>query len=79
VSIQSGINRPRYPSLSNVLRAKEQELVRVAPDGGIAPRNTEKALSLSYPARSSRGTVIEGTTEQKAEKLLALLHEKSLL
>jgi electron transfer flavoprotein beta subunit len=79
VSIQSGINRPRYPSLSNVLRAKEQVLVRVAPDGVSAPRNIEKALSISHPARSSRGTVIEGSTEQKAEKLLALLHEKSLL
>lgn len=78
-TIQSGINRPRYPSLSNVLRAKEQELVRIVPEEGGASPATETALSLSYPHKSSRGTIIEGTTEQKAEKLLAILHEKSLL
>ena len=79
LAIQSGINRPRYPSLSNVLRAKEQELVRIVPDGESAALRTEKAISLMYPVKSSRGTVIEGSTEEKAEKLLALLHEKSLL
>ena len=79
LAIQSGINRPRYPSLSNVLRAKEQELVRIAPGGKSAALRVEKAISLVYPVKSSRGTVIEGSTEEKAEKLLALLHEKSLL
>lgn len=79
LTIQSGINRPRYPSLSNVLRAKVQELVRILPEQDAPPYPTELALSLSYPLTSSHGTIIAGSTEEKAEKLLALLHEKSLL
>lgn len=79
LTIQSGINRPRYPSLSNVLRAKEQELVRILPEAYEAPLAAERALSLSYPVRSARGTIIEGSTEEKAGTLLSLLHEKSLL
>lgn len=78
LTIQSGINRPRYPSLSNVLRAKEQELVRILPAGEPGPLAAERVLALSYPVRSAHGTIIEGSTGEKAEKLLALLHEKSL-
>ncbi|MCU0821508.1 MAG: electron transfer flavoprotein subunit beta/FixA family protein, partial [Spirochaetes bacterium] len=29
LAVQSGINHPRYPSLSNVLRAKKQEITRI--------------------------------------------------
>jgi electron transfer flavoprotein beta subunit len=79
LTIQSGINRPRYPSLSNVLRAKEQELIRIFPEGDAMLFTTEKALSLSYPVTLTHGTIIEGSTEEKAEKLLTLLHEESLL
>jgi electron transfer flavoprotein beta subunit len=79
LTIQTGINRPRYPSLSNVLRAKEQEHVRIPADTVSWPLQTEKLVSISYPELSSKGTIIEGTPEQKAEQLLKIFHEKSLL
>ncbi len=79
LSIQSGINRPRYPSLSNVLRAKEQKLIMIQADQGVIPQRPEQPVSISYPEKSSTGVVISGTPEQKAEQLLAILHEKSLL
>jgi electron transfer flavoprotein beta subunit len=79
LTIQSGINRPRYPSLSNVLRAKKQALIQLQPDAGIVSRALEQVVSISYPEQSSKGMIISGTPEQKAEQLLAILHEKSLL
>jgi electron transfer flavoprotein beta subunit len=79
LSIQSGINRPRYPSLSNVMRAKEQKLIEVHADTAPGDFPGNEIASISYPEQTSRGMVIEGTPEQKAEKLLAILHEKSLL
>jgi electron transfer flavoprotein beta subunit len=79
LTIQSGINRPRYPSLSNVLRAKKQELIRFQPDSTIGSQALEQAISLSYPEQSSKGIIIKGDPEQKAEQLLAILHERSLL
>jgi len=77
LTIQSGINRPRYPSLSNVLRAKSQHIPEVR--SGSIMEGREGLVSLSYPERSSRITMIDGTAEEKAEKLLAMLHERSLL
>jgi electron transfer flavoprotein beta subunit len=79
LTIQSGINRPRYPSLSNVLRAKKQEVLRLQPDAAFLSQALERVVSVAYPEQLSKGIVISGTPEQKAEKLLAILHEKSLL
>ncbi len=78
LTIQSGINRPRYPSLSNVLRAKEQALVTVPADpAGFV--QSETVASLSYSESAVKGTILGGTPEQKAAQLLEILHEKSLL
>ncbi len=79
LTIQSGINRPRYPSLSNILRAKEQKLVTIEADPCQASEMPEQFLSISYPEKGSKGVVITGAPEEKAEQLLAILHEKSLL
>jgi electron transfer flavoprotein beta subunit len=79
LTIQSGINRPRYPSLSNVMRAKEQELIRIQADTDILSQPAEEVVFISFPEQSSKGIIIEGAPDQKAEKLLAILHEKSLL
>jgi electron transfer flavoprotein beta subunit len=79
LTIQSGINRPRYPSLSNVLRAKEQKLDTINADSTAIPGTHEQLISIAYPEKGSTGVVISGTPEQKAEQLLAILHEKSLL
>lgn len=79
LSIQSGINRPRYPSLSNVLRAKKQELITVDANTLALPEPREIMKGLSYPEKPSYGIILEGTPEEKAEKLLRILYEKSLL
>ncbi|MBN1495181.1 MAG: electron transfer flavoprotein subunit beta/FixA family protein [Spirochaetes bacterium] len=78
LTIQSGINRPRYPSLSNVLRAKEQALTMLSA-GTVLSGQVETVVSICYPESAVKGTIIKGTPEQKAEKLLDILHEKSLL
>ena len=79
LAVQSGINRPRYPSLSNVMRAKTQELSEVRfSDSGI-PDNPYKSVVLNYPEKSSTGIILEGSREEKADKLIDILHEKGLL
>lgn len=79
LAIQSGINRPRYPALSNVLRARSQELTAIdARDLGI-PEKRERIVALRYPKRPSKGTFLEGTREEKARALLGILHEKGFL
>ncbi|MCP4137580.1 MAG: electron transfer flavoprotein subunit beta/FixA family protein [bacterium] len=78
LTIQSGINRPRYPSLSNVLRAKAQKIPElIPPEPLLAAINP--GISLSIPQKLKQGTVIEGTTEEKADRLISILRSKSLL
>ncbi len=79
LSIQSGINRPRYPALSNVLRAKKQELITVDAKTLALPEGREVMRGVFYPEKPSRGIILEGTSEEKAEKLLRILYEKSFL
>lgn len=79
LSVQSGMNTPRYPSLSNVLRARTQELeiieVRHLQEGGAVQTIT----SFSYPDAGVTGEFIEGTPADKARKLIRVLHEHSIL
>jgi electron transfer flavoprotein beta subunit len=76
LAVQSGINRPRYPSLSNVLRAKKQPIKTLEPVLNCKP---DDGVHLLYPDVSSTGTFIEGTTEDKAGRLVQILQEHSLI
>jgi electron transfer flavoprotein beta subunit len=79
LTVQSGINRPRYPSLSNMLRAKRQELETIDASSleSIAPR--EEIVGLRRPERSRRGRFLEGTTRDKAAELLHILRDRALV
>lgn len=79
LSVQSGINQPRYASLSNRLRAKSQELEIIIPDKTNLPKPGCTLTGLSLPEKETQGEFIEGSIEEKADRLLAILHEKSLL
>ena len=79
LTIQTGGNKPRYPSLSNILRAKEKVIVSLDAEGISAVDPREEFLPLAYPAVSAKGVVLTGTREEKAEQLLNILHERSLL
>lgn len=78
VAVQSGINRPRYPALSHVLRARSQAIAEVPADTLPAPAVRERSLRVSSPPPASC-RFLEGTMEEKARELLRILHERSLL
>lgn len=79
LTIQSGINIPRYPALSNVLRSKSQKL-EVIKAGSLNKKGArEQLLSHKFFEKSGHGIILEGTPEEKADKLLDILHEKSLV
>jgi len=79
LTIQPGINFPRYPSFSKVMRARTyaQELIRA---GGLEiGESRESCRRVRIPDAVSQGVFIEGSSREKAQKLLGILHEKSLL
>jgi len=79
LTIQTGINQPRYPSLSNVLRAKKTE-VNVIPSTTIAiPDKRQTIAKLNYPQKTRSAIRLEGSRRGKAEALLRIFKEKSIL
>jgi electron transfer flavoprotein beta subunit len=79
LTIQSGINTPRYPSLSNLLRANRQKLETIPAGDPAQPASREGIARVAYPGKSRSGTYLEGTQQEKATRLLDLLHERALL
>lgn len=79
VAVQSGINRPRYPALSHVMRAKNAEITKISYDVGISFTRYESVEKIEYAGSVRAGKRLEGTTAEKASALWQILHEKSLL
>ena len=79
LTIQSGINRPRYPSLTNMMRSRHQALTtlpfELPPDEAKASR----IRTLSEPITTDSAIFFEGTREEKAGALLDLLTAKGVL
>lgn len=79
LTVQSGINRPRYPILSHLLRAHRTEIPGWDDGRFVAPRPRQILARLSYPQRTRAGVVFDGTRAENAARLLALLQEKGVL
>jgi len=79
LALQTGINRPRYPSLSRLLRANRQGLETI-PIETLQPAGAMiDCLGLVAPARMRAAHVLTGSAQEKADQLAAILKEKALL
>jgi electron transfer flavoprotein beta subunit len=79
LTLQTGINSPRYPSLSMVLRARKKE-ISVIPAGTFDDQQPGIRLhSLYSPQKERKGILLDGTIEEKAEQLMDILAQKALL
>ena len=79
ICVQSGINHPRYPSLSNLLRAGQQELRVITSSDLPIRKNHQKVLEIALPQNTRAANALEGSLQEKAEQLLTILREKALM
>lgn len=79
VSVQSSANRPRYPSLSNIMRANREELETFACAAFEESSHAEELVRLDHPRRTRSVVFLQGSVEDKAKELLSLLRGRSLL
>jgi len=77
LTIQTGINIPRYVSVSSIRRARDKELRVMALDELGLSRDTltpiVKLENLDLPPKGKEAEIISGSPEETAEKLAALL------
>lgn len=79
LTIQGGTQKPRYPSLSNILRAKGQDLEIIAAASLGLPETLQQTVRFKYPQKIRAGRFLEGSPQHKAQELLRTLKEKSFL
>jgi len=81
ITVQAGMNQPRYPSLSNVLKADSKKLEVIGAENfvGGRPWGGVRIAGADYPEKRRDSVFIGGSTEEKAERLLEILREKHFL
>ncbi len=77
LSVQSGINLPRYPSLSNKLRARKVPLEVMEADTLEKGKTSEDRVHVYLPPPPQEGIFLEGTLEEKADQVIRQIHEKT--
>jgi electron transfer flavoprotein beta subunit len=79
LTIQTGINQPRYPSLSKVLKAKKSELETFQEQSLDGAAAKQQVRAIGYPRKQRTGEVLQGSSQEKAQKLVAILTAKSFI
>ena len=79
LTVQSGINEPRYPSLSKILRATDSVIARIPAETLMPIKSPCRTIGYSFPEKKRDGLVFDGTSTEKADKLLQVLKKKSLI
>ncbi len=77
VTCQLGLNKPRYPTLPNIMKAKKKELLSI-PVAELSPPGAQlEVLSMAPPEKKGGGLVLEGEPAELADQLIKILKEKT--
>lgn len=79
LSIEKGINTPRYPTLPNIMKAKKKEIRDLSvSDLGLSDSELEPGLaieSLALPRQERLGKILEGDLGVQVNELIRALRE----
>ena len=77
LTIQTGLNEPRYPSLKGIMAAKRKNLVRLELSSlDLSGSQVVETIEYSFPPQRERAQMLEGSSEAIAGELVSLLREK---
>jgi electron transfer flavoprotein beta subunit len=79
LTIQPGINFPRYPSFSKVMRARSYIQERIRAEDLGTPEQRESSGGIHFPEAAPQGVFVKGSPEEKARELIDILHRKSII
>src|SRR5579862_415005 len=81
LSIQSGINKPRYATLKGIMAAKKKEIATVQRASlGVADAPTQRIEKIYIPQKTKKTEFITGQPKEVAAKLIEKLkHEARVL
>lgn len=71
ISIQSGINTPRYPSLKGIMGAKKKEIKCISSD--LKSDQSQTIESISLPQKSKQTEIIEADVDSAVSRIMEIL------
>ena len=71
ISIQSGINTPRYPSLKGIMGAKKKEIKCIS--GDLKSDQSQTIESISLPQKSKQTEIIEADADSAVIRIMEIL------
>lgn len=74
---QLGLNTPRYPTLPNIMKAKKKELLSIPVQDVLKVEGKMETSSMQLPEKKGGGLILEGDAADLADKLIAILKEKT--
>ncbi len=79
VSIQSGLDPPRYPPLSKMLRANQYPLEIIAAASWEEIDARQSVVAIQTPAKAREGYKLDGSAREKAQALAEILRSRGRL
>lgn len=73
ISVQKGINDPRYPKLPDIMKAKSKPIEEVAP---AAAESRTETVAMEIPSAKRRQTIL-GSEDADIAEFVRLLHEEA--
>ena len=76
ISIQSGLNTPRYPSLKGIMGAKKKEIKTVTSSEIDNSSNSQSVDKIFVPQTSKQTEVIDGEADAAVERIVEILRSE---
>ena len=73
ISIQSGLNTPRYPSLKGIMGAKKKEIRVIPASEHQTAEKTQTIKKVFVPQTTKKTEVIEGNADTVAARIVEIL------
>jgi electron transfer flavoprotein beta subunit len=77
ITCQLGLNLPRYPTLPNIMKAKQKELLVVPVADVLKDDARTKCERIIFPEKKTSGLILEGDPKDAAARLAVVLKEKT--
>jgi electron transfer flavoprotein beta subunit len=82
LTVQTGINEPRYANLRAIKQAKEKPMEEVSPDDlglgsdDVAAASASQVTEMAPPPKGEGAEILEGDAASVAERIAAIIKEK---
>ena len=73
ISIQSGLNTPRYPSLKGIMGAKKKEIRIISSDEHQSESQSQSIDKIFIPETSKKTEIIEGDIDHSVGRIVEIL------